>query len=192
MSQLHPSSSAAYVADIEEFRQQKDQFFKSSDQSPIPRSLRADGFSGLRYYPPDLAYRVEADCIPFDTKEITLLGTTQGEIRRYERYGELRFTVMGAEYRLIAFKPADEPDSHELFIPFRDATSGGETYGAGRYVEVEDDSEDNTPHKVVLDFNLAYSPWCAYSEAYSCTLPPPENRIAAPIMAGELLFPIDH
>ena len=187
----HPSV-ATYIAEMNDFRGQKDQFFATSAQSPIPRDLRVAGFAGLRYYPPDLTYRVEAELTPFDAPEITPLGTTQGEIRRYLRYGELRFTIIGEDCRLIAFKVADDPESHELFIPFKDATSGGETYGAGRYIEAEDEGGENAPHPVILDFNLAYSPWCAYSSAYSCTLPPVENRLTIPIMAGELTFPNDH
>lgn len=186
--------AARYVAELDEFRKQKDEFFATSPQSPIPRELRASGFTGLRYYPPDLTYRIEAQCVPFEMQEIVPLGTTQGEIRQHLRYAELRFTITGEDCRLVAFKPVDDPQTQELFVPFRDATSGGETYGAGRYVEAEDEHADQggASHTVILDFNLAYSPWCAYSAAYSCTLPPAENRLAIPIMAGELLFPIDH
>lgn len=184
--------TATYIAEMSAFRSQKDEFFGTSPQSPIPHELRHAGFGGLKYYPPDLAYRVEAQLTPFDTPEVVPLGSTQGDIRPTLRYGALEFTIMGESCRLVAFKDADSPTSHELFIPFRDATSGGETYGAGRYIEAEDESQDDAPHPVILDFNLAYSPWCAYNVAYSCTLPPPENRLAIPIMAGELLFPIDH
>lgn len=183
---------AKYVADVSAFRAQKDEFFGTSPQSPIPHELRHAGFSGLKYYPPDLTYRVEALLTPFDTPEVVQLGSTQGDIRPMLRYGALEFTILGESCRLVAFKDTDAPNSHELFIPFRDATSGGETYGAGRYIEAEDEGQDDAPHTVLLDYNLAYSPWCAYNVAYSCTLPPAENRLAIPIMAGELLFPIDH
>lgn len=194
MSPKGSPSAARYAREVEEFRKHKDEFFATSPQSPIPQSARVAGFAGLKYYPPDLTYRLEAQCVPFDTPDIVPLGTTQGEIRRYVRYAELRFTVIGEDCRLTAFKNADDPGTTELFIPFRDATSGGETYGAGRYVEAEEDqsSEPGVAHPLIVDFNLAYSPWCACSDAYSCTLPPAENRLAIPIMAGELLYPIDH
>lgn len=192
MSDNEDQSVAAYSAEVNEFRRQKDQFFATSAQSPIPRELRAAGFTGLRYYPPDLTYRVEAELVPFDEPEIVPLGTTQGEIRRHIRYGELRFTILGEEGRLVAFKSADEPGSNELFVPFKDSTSGADTYGAGRYIETEDESSERAPHPVIIDFNLAYNPWCAYNVAYSCTLPPAENRLTIPIMAGELIFPVDH
>lgn len=185
-------SPQQYVAAIADYRKQKDEFFAASPESPIPPELQGAGFAGLRYYPPDLAYRTEADLIPFDTPEIVMLGSTKGDIRRQLRYGKLSFNVMGEQCELLAFKDADDPDGTELFIPFKDSTSGGETYGAGRYVEIEDDAAQPGPHKVTLDFNLAYSPWCAYNVAYSCTLPPPENTLHVPIIAGELLFPVDH
>src|SRR5258706_13223729 len=155
----------------------------------MPDDLQGDAFVGLRYSPPDLAYRVEADLVPFDAPEVVMLGTTQGDIRPQLRFGELRFTLIGQDARLLAFKDATDPTAEELFVPFRDTTSGGETYGAGRYIEVEDPGSPDGPHKVMVDFNSAYNPWCAYNIAYSCVLPPTENTLALPIMAGELVFP---
>lgn len=184
-------STQQYVQELTEFRLQKDRFFATSPDSPIPPAQQNSGFEGLRYYPPDLTYRLEAQLIPFDVPEIVLLGSTKGDIRRHIRYGRLRFTIQGQTGELITFKDAEDPYSNELFVPFRDSTSGGATYGAGRYVEVQDDTGDAGPHTVVLDFNLAYSPWCAYNIAYSCALPPAENTLTMPIMAGELLFPVD-
>ena len=179
-----------YIREIEQFRREKDEFFATSPESPIPMSERTP-FQGLRYYPPDLAFRVEAELTPFSNPQIVTLGSTQGDLREQLRHGELRFQIIGQECRLNAFKDASEPYATSLFVPFRDATSGGETYGAGRYVEVEGEEDESGPHTVVVDFNLAYSPWCAYSPAYSCTLPPQENRLAVAIIAGELLYPVD-
>lgn len=181
-----------YIREITAYRQQKDELFASSMESPIPEEEQGERFGGLKYYPPDLTFRVEADLVPFDEPQVVMLGSTKGDIRRQLRSGELRFRIMGEECRLLAFKDADDPDGAELFVPFRDSTSGGETYGAGRYLEVVEETLSDAPHKVILDFNLAYSPWCAYNIAYSCTLPPPENTLHVAIVAGELLYPIDH
>lgn len=181
---------AHYIAEIEAYRREKDRFFATDSQSPIPDRDR-DSFQGLRYYPPNLTFRVEAILTPFGNPQIVTLGSTQGDLREQLRYGELRFSIIGEECRLTAFKDAGDPHATALFIPFRDATSGGETYGAGRYVEAEDPETDTGPHSVTVDFNLAYSPWCAYSPAYSCTLPPQENTLPIAILAGELLYPID-
>lgn len=179
-----------YIRQIEAFRREKDDFFATSPTSPIPEA-ELERFHGLRYYPPDLAFRVEATLTPFPSQQIVTLGSTRGDLREQVRYGELRFTIIGQECRLTAYKDTADPPGAALFIPFRDATSSGETYGAGRYVEAEDDEPGVGPHTVVVDFNLAYSPWCAYSPAYSCALPPQENTLPVAIIAGELLYPID-
>lgn len=181
-----------YACELTIYRQRKDEFLASSPDSPIPDEEQGERFGGLRYYPPDLTYRVEAEVIPFDSPQVVMLGSTKGDIRRQLRYGELRFRMMGAEYRLLAFKDAGDAASTELFVPFRDSTSGGATYGAGRYLEVEQYGASGGSQKVILDFNLAYNPWCAYNVAYSCTLPPPENTLRVPIEAGELTYPTEH
>lgn len=183
---------ARYIREITAYRQRKDELFARSSDSPIPAEEQGERFGGLKYYPPDLAFRVEAELVPFDAPRVVMLGSTKGDSRRQLRYGELRFRILGEECRLIAFKDADDPDGAELFVPFRDSTSGSETYGAGRYLEVAEETASAGPHKVILDFNLAYSPWCAYNAGYSCTLPPPENTLHVAIVAGELLYPIDH
>ncbi len=176
-----------YIWEIKQFRHQKDQFFATSPEAPIPARERQQ-FAGLRYFEPDPAYRVEAELIRFPAPEVVQLGTTTGRISQHYRYGEVRFMLGGQECRLTAYKSVDTQgedgeDDRELFLPFRDATSGQESYGAGRYLEVEEDSAG--PGRVILDFNRAYSPWCAYNEMYSCVLPPAENRLAVPVRAGE-------
>jgi uncharacterized protein (DUF1684 family) len=185
-------SPQEYVAAIQRYRQQKDDAFATSPDSPLPAELQAGDFIGLQYYPPNLAYRVVAELVVFDAPQTVPLGTTTGAILPQLRYGELTFDVMGEQCRLVAFTDPGAEDSADLFIPFRDGTSGGETYGAGRYLEAEDDTDEPSPRKVVLDFNLAYNPYCAYNADYSCPVPPPENRLAVPIMAGEMTFPVDH
>ena len=94
--------------------------------------------------------------------------------------GTLEFAVPGGSAQLAGYAFEPGPVS-ELFIPFRDTTSGSETYGAGRYLDLEPE-DDGT---YVLDFNIAYNPWCAYAPQYSCPLPPRENWLTFPIEAGE-------
>jgi uncharacterized protein (DUF1684 family) len=176
-----------YAWEMKQYRHQKDQFFVTSPDAPIPAGERQQ-FHGLRYFEPDLSYRVEATLERFSAPEIVQLGTTTGRITQHYRYGEVRFTLDGQACRLTAYKSADahgfeDEEDRSLFLPFRDATTGKESYGAGRYLEVEEDAGGSD--QLVLDFNLAYSPWCAYSEAYSCILPPAENRLEVAIRAGE-------
>lgn len=189
MAQHQQGADEAYLRRVAEQRADKDAFFKSASQSPIPARERGD-FSGLRYYPPDPAYRVAAEATILPHPETVLLGSTQGDVRPQVRYAELRFTLQGEACLLIGFTDPDagETAQVELFVPFRDATTGTETYGAGRYLETPLlRRRDGSPF-AWLDFNLAYSPWCAYNPAYSCTLPPPENRLPVSVRAGERVY----
>ena len=180
-----------YVREIQEERGQKEAAFRAAPQSPIPADERAR-FAGLEYYPPDPAFRVEATLAPFERPEVVMLGSTKGDVRPQLRFGELRFSLAGQECRLTGYKDAGDPDAGELFVPFRDATTGHETYGAGRYLETGDPGGGLDPRPVTLDFNLAYSPWCAYSAAYSCTLPPAENVLPVAVTAGEKTYGAGH
>lgn len=184
---------ARYAEELRQFRAEKDEFFASSAQSPIPAAARATSFGGLAYFAPDVRFRVQATLRPFANPEVVPLGSTKGDIRPQLRYGELIFTLGGHACRLTAYKDADDPASPALFVPFRDATSGHESYGAGRYLEAEEEpAAEGSERHAVLDFNLAYSPWCAYNEAYSCTLPPAENMLPVAVTAGERTFADGH
>jgi uncharacterized protein (DUF1684 family) len=106
--------------------------------------------------------------------------TSTGDVQNYVKYGRFQFEVNGEPAALTVYTS----DRGDMFVPFADATGGSETYGAGRYLEVEKIGND----RIHVDFNLAYNPWCAYSPAYSCPIPPAENRLEVPIRAGEKLF----
>lgn len=174
-----------YVRTINEQRRQKDHFFAASPQSPIPYDERHQAFSGLAYYPPDPAFHVAAEVVPFEDPDFVELATSTGEMRPQARYAELRFQLGGLQYRLYGFEDPHVHHTHELFVPFRDKTSGPENYGAGRYLEVELDHHANGAHTAIIDFNLAYNPYCAYSPHYSCPIPPRENTLSVAITAGE-------
>jgi uncharacterized protein len=172
---------APYEEQILDFRRGKDDFFRSAHTSPIPHEQRHQ-YAGLQYFPPDERYRIdgltlEPEPDPTATTEVV---TSDGKTREAWRVGTLDFAVPGGRAKLAGYTFEPGPVS-ELFIPFRDATSGSETYGAGRYLDLEPE-DDGT---YALDFNLAYNPWCAYAPQYSCPLPPPENWLKFPIPAGE-------
>jgi uncharacterized protein len=162
---------------LEQLRAEKDQFFRSRN-SPLPASLRA-GFTGLQYFPENPDLRFSSQLVPDPAKETTLMQTSSGAERVYLRLGWLEFL----QTRLAVFVP-EGSDGTELFIPFRDATSGKQTYGSGRYLEA-------TLHgnNVLLDFNMAYNPYCAYSDGWSCPIPPLENWLRIEILAGEKMPP---
>ncbi len=189
---MSPKGSAEdYVKEIEAMRREKDFFFKEDAESPIRHELRHK-LEGLAYFPPDPKYRVRAKLIKDPKPQRVVLATSKGVPREMIRYGVFEFEIDGTKQRLAAFKSVPQPGHHHadesLFVPFRDATSGKETYGASRYLDIEEQPTD----EFVIDFNLAYNPYCAYSDDYVCPFPPRENWLPVPIRAGEKNFPLAH
>ena len=167
---------------IELERREKDLFFATHWQSPIPMKDRMK-FRGLSYFPPNPDYRFELELHEHKDKKILKIQDTTGNLREFIRWGEFRFKIDNKDCVLQAYK--NEPYDKNLFVPFRDTTNGRETYEAGRYIDL-DYERDRTPDgKWILDFNKAYNPWCAYNEHYSCPLVPIENWLKVPILAGE-------
>lgn len=171
---------AAWRERVREHRAEKDEFFAEHPQSPIPPEDR-EAFDGLAYFEPDPDYRVVARFGRAQTPEPVSLETTQGPPAEYDRVGVLGFTLDGEHRTLEAFRVEGE-DS--LFVPFADETNGDETYHRGRYLDV-DAADAEQGDDVVVDFNLAYNPFCAYGDQFSCALPPAENRLDTAVRAGE-------
>lgn len=165
------------MSELDEYRAAKDEFFRTDDGSPIPPRERPS-FTGLAYYPEAPALVFEVEPVPFDAIETVIMDTSDGMQRPYDRWARIDFVVEGQPVSLTVYR---DMEGDHLFLPFQDATSGKETYGAGRYLELPE-LEDG---RYLLDFNYAYHPFCAYTPFYSCPLPPPENRLAVPIRAGE-------
>lgn len=161
------------------FRAEKDAYFRESPDSPFEEKA----FSGLRYYPESGAYVVTSLPEHFDNREVVLLETSTGDEQPYVRAARATFELDGQPCALTLYQPTFETDSARFFVPFRDATSGRETYGAGRYLEADLLGDG----RVQLDFNYAYHPFCAYSARYRCPLPPAENWLSVPVYAGEKL-----
>ena len=173
-----------YPDAVEAFRADKDDFFKHAPRSPIPQGERA-AFAGLPYYPvqPDLRFDgLQLEPYAGDEPARFQIPTTDGQLRAAERAGTLAFTIDGTTHRLTGYV-FEGGDAASIFVPFLDATSGTETYGAGRYMDIERE-EDGT---YALDFNLAYHPSCVYDPRFSCPLTPAENRLPMRIEAGERL-----
>ena len=180
----HDHHEHSYQAALEGYRKEKDAFFKRSPHSPIPEAER-EAFDGLPYYPLDEDLVFEGLGLePYAGDEPTSfqIPTSDGKLRPARRAGTFTFELGGAPRRLTAYT-FENGQSDSLFVPFLDATSGHETYGAGRYLDLEPD-EDGT---YAIDFNLAYHPSCVYAPQYSCPLTPAENRLATRIEAGERL-----
>jgi uncharacterized protein len=159
------------------YRQERDRFFRIHPQSPVLPEKR-DKFTGLTYY--DYNADLVFDLTPeeFANKDDFKMQTSTGDVRYYQRWGKIKFDVEDQPAELTLFW---SPGSDQFFIPFTDATSGSETYGAGRYLDLHRDPGG----KLEVDFNRAYNPYCAYSIRWNCPIPPAENRLKVPIRAGE-------
>jgi uncharacterized protein (DUF1684 family) len=177
--------SSEWKQAIQRDRERKDEYFRTNPHSPIPDEER-DEFDGLSYYPIDDAYRFELGLHEHDEKTTVTVGTSTGGEQTYHEWGEFRFQVDGEEVTLQAYK--SDPDDDRLWVPFRDATSGDETYGAGRYLDLEIETHRTHDGTWILDFNEAYNPTCAYSDLYECPLPPTENWLDVPVEAGEKAY----
>ncbi len=181
-------SAADYARDLALRRKEKDYYLQSDPDSPIPVAIRPK-FRGLAYFPPDMGFRLRVRLTKLPDPEPVTLATSKGIPRPMVRYGYFDFEIEGVKQRLYAYKSPPQPGHRHadtsLFIPFRDATSGKESYGAARYLDIEE--EPSGEH--TLDFNDAYNPYCAYSDDYVCPFPPRENWLSAPVRAGEKTFP---
>ncbi len=175
-----------YVDSLQGVRHFKDEWMLESRDSPLKEEDR-ERFSGLNYFPVDLQYVFRTRLHKYEDPEIITIGTTTGDDREAIRYGYIEFTIYEDTYRLHAYKftahQGTDLDQY-IFIPFKDATSGSQTYSGGRYMDVQEE----IPGVVVVDFNDAYNPYCVYNEAYSCPIPPRENHIDIAIEAGEKDF----
>ena len=163
------------TADLLQFREQKDRFFKHEAQSPLSHEVRHD-FEGLSYFEPNGDYMFSAELDAVQPTEVQIT-TTTGDERTYLRVATATVTVHGQDATLALYSSGHDG----LFLPFRDATSGKESYGAGRYIDLETVGDGTA----MIDFNYAYAPFCAYNDQYSCALPPHENWMSVAIRAGE-------
>lgn len=155
-----------------------------------PESPARKAFTGLKWYPPNLALRLNARFVASPSPSPVTIATSRGLQREYFRVGTFEFTVDGKPLRLTALATGASPKAgDELFVAFRDATTGQETYDVGRYLFVPFAAAD-APY--VLDFNLATNPLCNYSPHYNCPIPPRENVLSVPIRAGEMKYPVHH
>ena len=177
-----------YIEQIQNQRASKDQFFKEHLQSPIP-SAEQPTFSGLQYFPIDPAFRFELTLNLLPTPEKFESADSAGNPRQFYRFGTFSFIIEGCEGTLHAYK--SDLSEERLFIPFKDTTNGKETYGAGRYLDLED-AHDKTPEGAwIIDFNKAYNPFCAYNHQYACAFTPFENHLKVSIPAGEKVLHSD-
>ncbi len=166
------------MSEVTEFRKAKDNFFRTAAQSPLTPEQKKD-LAGLHYFPENPALRFELPLERYANPERITMQTNTGATQQYFKLGQVRFKVNGEDAALQVYESVDNPGSY--FVPFVDATAPAESYGAGCYLE----PEEHHAGELVIDFNLAYNPYCAYNDRWSCPFPPPENRLKVRIEAGE-------
>ncbi|WP_247231693.1 DUF1684 domain-containing protein [Telluribacter sp. SYSU D00476] len=181
-----PLLAQEYEEDIAIHRDEYMEEFLTTPNSP----LKKEDLDGLRFYEPNLAYRVEARFVATPKSAPFEMPTYDGKQKTYVKYGELHFQIQGKLQKLIVYQSLglrQLPQYRDyLFIPFKDPTNGQSTYGGGRYLDLR--LKDIKDKRLLLDFNKAYNPYCAYSDGYSCPIPPKENHLKVAIEAGERTY----
>lgn len=179
---------AGYITEIEKYRTGINIKLLYGDATPLLPEQQKE-FKGLKYFAPDMDYLVEATLIKAGKQEDVIMKTSGDRTPVYVKYGTVNFTILGNACTLSVYQNKKmlelSQDTNSLFIPFRDETCGHESYGGGRYIDCEIPESGN---KVMIDFNKAYNPYCAYNHSYSCVIPPEENRLKVRIEAGEKTF----
>lgn len=159
----------------QQFHDAKDHFMKHDPDSPLTQEQKR-AFDRLAYFPDNPGLNLIVEVQRFSDEKPVVIQTSTGDQQIYRRYGKFQFTVDNQPAELTIFV-----NEYGYFLPFVDALAGKETYGAGRYLEPEELPDS----RFQIDFNLAYNPYCAYNDNWSCPLTPAENRLKVPVRAGE-------
>ena len=181
------NSDLDHAATCQRFRRERDELLRTHPQSPLSDEQKA-AFKAIDYFAYDATLRF---VLPVDANveaEDFELDLQDDGVMRMRRFGKIHFTVEDAAVSLSLFWIVGYGGG--VFLPFRDATSNHETYGGGRYLldTIKHADLGQEDSKLVIDFNYAYNPSCAYNDMYSCPVPPWENRLKVAIRAGEKLY----
>ncbi len=171
----------AYLEQIGAHRKALNETFFNAYSTPLD-SANFNNFKGLKFYPPNAAYKVTAMVEPMPEMPSFLLPHTHDTTKPYKYFAKLHFKLNNQQYTLLALEQVVKKQGYEnsLVIPFTDQTNGKETYHGGRYLDIEKPTENS----ITLDFNLSYNPYCAYNDKYICPIPPKENNMSIAIPAG--------
>ncbi|WP_291777256.1 DUF1684 domain-containing protein [Cecembia sp.] len=169
-----------YVENIQKERERQFRFLKFNLDSPLEDHQKSE-LTSLSFYPIDMSYRIRAKMVPAEDRRMLEIPMTDGTVEKYLKHSYAEFQLNGQPLRLLLLQAAKESDKRNFFLAFADDTSGEETYGGGRYINLRQDGKNS----ITIDFNMAYNPYCAYNPDYACPLPPRENVLEIPIRAGE-------
>ncbi len=173
-------SPEVYFEKIERERDRQFKFIRYNVGSPLTDEQKIK-FTQLAFFPIDPAYRVKARMVPAEDRRVLELPLTDGTVEKYIKHSYAEFELESKPLRLLLLQAVNEPDRRNFFLAFADETSGEETYGGGRYINLRQDGKNS----ITIDFNLAYNPYCAYNPDFACPLPPRENILEVPIEVGE-------
>jgi hypothetical protein len=180
------TAESLYAAAIEQHREEYKGEFLTDPRSP----LSEEDLPLLRFYPPDQRYQLTCRFIRTPEEKPFDLPTYSGITRPYVKYGILQFEWEGSSYQLAVYQNLalrQLPQyAQYLFLPFRDPTNGETTYGGGRYIDLQMPASGT--EILQIDFNKCYNPWCHYSDGFNCPIPPTENHLTFPILAGEMMW----
>lgn len=183
---LQGQSDPLFVKKIQQHRKAYLSDFKKNPASPLGKKA----LKNVQFFAPEEQYVLRCQFSPTPDAEPFEMPTYSGVTKPYVQYGIAKFSLAGVAYQLRVYRSISNtlPQYRDyLFVPFKDMSNGESTYGGGRYLDLRiKDVIDNT---LVLDFNKAYNPYCAYSDGYSCPIPPDENHLQVSILAGEKGFP---
>ena len=179
---INDNNREAITSDIIDYQNSMNEEFRNEEETILePEDFK--NFDSLEFYPVDLKFYVEALFIRTPNEKPFLMKTTTDRLPEYVKYGEAHFEIDGVPLKLNLYKstkPVENPEDDYIFLPYTDLTSGDGSYGGGRYLDLDIPEGEN----LIIDFNKSYNPYCAYSNRYSCPIPPRENDLLIRIEAG--------
>lgn len=175
-----------YAEQIAKHRETYKQDFIKDERSP----LRKNDLQNLHFYEADSAYKILADIETLKNEKVFKMSTFDGSSSDYYKYAHVNFVLLNKKIQMTLYKSVSLSTNpiykDHLFLPFNDETNNKETYGGGRYIDL--DAKEIVDNRIEIDFNKAYNPYCAYSDGYRCPVPPEENDLQLAVKAGEKLY----
>lgn len=173
------------LSKTEKYQKELIEFYSNPKTTPL-NDAEKSVFKGISFFPISDKFVVKADFIPISDGNIIPFPTSAGKIKHYKEYAMVNFEIDGKQHNLTIYQssPILENYADHLFLPFTDETNGNTTYGGGRYIDLSISDLFTDDGKVVIDFNQAYNPYCAYSKRYNCPIPPGNNSLDIEINAG--------
>ncbi len=174
-----------YIKQVQQYRQEKNDYMKDNPASPFNQDSLVK-FQPLNYYPVDPDFVFKSKLYEYPQKDTVIVFGTKGEERKVIKYGYVTFNYEKKPYRVNVYKATSSDGEEYYSIWFTDKTTGGDTYGVGRYIDFDINPDSN--YVYTIDFNLAYNPYCAYSSKYSCAIPTKDDYIDLAVTGGEKKF----